>query len=268
MKKAKIILFIIIFLLCIIILSIIADQNKNIKKEFITIKEMSESTQVSDLNNQITTLNKSHDEYAKNVQNYKTKIAEAITNQGVKTSADEKAEVMAENIGKILQAKTTATATEVQIIAGQTAWVNGSKITGTMVNRGTLNWNPTTSTTYNVPEGYYSGGTLNSSGAYNTGFNNGVTAADNRANTSSINYQTGYNAGYNAGKSNLNNYHFEYEINDYNMNNWVTMETIKYDGTCLVTIKFVPKNNTNGICDYVNCRLVDSSRKFGIYYIF
>ena len=74
MKKAKIILFIIIFLLCIIILSIIADQNKNIKKEFITIKEMSESTQVSDLNNQITTLNKSHDEYAKNVQNYKTKI--------------------------------------------------------------------------------------------------------------------------------------------------------------------------------------------------
>ena len=69
-----------------------------------------------------------------------------------------------------------------------------------MSNRGNLNWKPSTSTSYTVPAGYYSGGTLNSAGAYNTGYSAGVTATDNRANANSINYKTGYNNGYNAGK--------------------------------------------------------------------
>ena len=132
MKKQKIFLFIIILLLCLIVLSIIVNQNKNIKRDTAIIKEMSESTQVTDLNNQINALNVSHEQYAKNVQAYKEKIAEAITSQGVSTSAEAKAEVMAENIGKILQAKTTGTATAEDILSGKTAWVNGSKITGTM----------------------------------------------------------------------------------------------------------------------------------------
>ncbi len=96
-----------------------------------------------------------------------------------------------------LSSQTSATAAAGQILSGYTAWVNGNKITGTMANRGALNWSPTTSTTYTVPAGYYSGGTLNSSGAYNAG----VTAADNRANANSTNYKTGYNNGYNAGVS-------------------------------------------------------------------
>ena len=95
--------------------------------------------------------------------------------------------------------KTKGDAETTQILIGKKAIVKGQEITGTMANRGTLNWNPSSSTTYTVPAGYYSGGTLNSSGSYNAGYSAGVTAADNRANPSSTNYQTGYNNGYSAG---------------------------------------------------------------------
>ena len=44
-----------------------------------------------------------------------------------------------------------------------------------MINKGSLNWKPTTSTTYTVPAGYYSGGTLDSSDAYNAGYNEGLS---------------------------------------------------------------------------------------------
>lgn len=66
---------------------------------------------------------------------------------------------------------TTATATEGDILETKTAWVNGSKITGTMKNDGELNWKPTTATTQEVEAGYYSGGTLYASEAYNAGYN-------------------------------------------------------------------------------------------------
>lgn len=44
-----------------------------------------------------------------------------------------------------------------------------------MVNRGTLNWS-SNNTTYSVPSGYYSGGTLDSRPSYNNGYNAGVAA--------------------------------------------------------------------------------------------
>ena len=88
------------------------------------------------------------------------------------------------------------------VLTGKTfTSTNGVKITGTMPNRGALNWTPSNGTTYTVPAGYYSGGTLNSTTAYNNGYNSGVSAADNRANPSSTNYKTGYNAGVSAGNS-------------------------------------------------------------------
>ncbi len=97
-----------------------------------------------------------------------------------------------------LASQTSATAGAGQILNGYTAWVNGSKVTGTMPNRGNLNWSGS-NTTYTVPAGYYSGGTLDSRPSYTNGYNAGVTAADNRANANSTNYKTGYNNGYNAG---------------------------------------------------------------------
>jgi hypothetical protein len=54
----------------------------------------------------------------------------------------------------------------------------GTNVSGTMVNRGTLNWNPSSKTTYTVPAGYYSGGTLNSTNAYNAGYTAGQTSTN------------------------------------------------------------------------------------------
>ena len=73
------------------------------------------------------------------------------------------------------------------------------KITG-VVNRGTLNWSGS-NTTYVLSSGYYSGGTLDSRPSYNNGYSTGVSAADNRVNTSSASYSSGYNNGYSAGNS-------------------------------------------------------------------
>ena len=72
--------------------------------------------------------------------------------------------------------KTKGDAETTQILTGKKAIVKGQEITGTMANRGTLNWNPSSSTTYIVPAGYYSGGTLNSSGSYNAGYSAGKSA--------------------------------------------------------------------------------------------
>ena len=147
--------------------------NESIIKEKKRIKEMTQSENEANLQTQINTLNATQEEYANNVQAYKKQIAEAITSQGVTTSENDTGAVIAENIGKILTSKTTATATAVQILRGQTAWVNGNEVVGTMANNGELNWSPSDVSTYIVPEGYYSGGTLDSSAVYNAGYTAG-----------------------------------------------------------------------------------------------
>ena len=58
-------------------------------------------------------------------------------------------------------------ATASQILSGQIAVVKGNTVTGTMENRGTLDWSPSTSTSYTIPPGYYSGGTISTENAYN-----------------------------------------------------------------------------------------------------
>ena len=71
------------------------------------------------------------------------------------------------------------TATAAQVLSGYTFTnANSVGLTGSMVNRGTLNWNPTSSTMYTLQPGYYSGGTLSSLNAYNSGYNAGKNAVN------------------------------------------------------------------------------------------
>ena len=73
------------------------------------------------------------------------------------------------------------TANTAQVLTGYTfSSANGVNLSGTMVNRGKLNWSGS-NTTYSVPAGYYSGGTLDSRTSYNNGYNAGVTAGKNTA---------------------------------------------------------------------------------------
>ena len=92
-------------------------------------------------------------------------------------------------------------------------------VSNNVINRGTVSFSPSGKQSITLQAGYYTGGTLDSTSAYNQGYNQGVTDADARANPSSTNYQTGYNqgvanadarsnpssanyqAGYNAGKN-------------------------------------------------------------------
>ena len=68
------------------------------------------------------------------------------------------------------------TANTAQVLTGYTfSSANGVNLSGAMPNRGNLNWSGI-NTTYGVPAGYYSGGTLDSRGSYNSGYNNGVNA--------------------------------------------------------------------------------------------
>ena len=165
MRDKKIInsINIIIYILLIgIIINLLVDKNLMIGKEKQVIKEMVEGEYESKL----TELNTSHSNYALQVQENKKKLATAISNQKVETSENATIDEMVNNIGKILKNSTSdANATAEDIVEGKTAYVNGTKIIGTMENKGELNWNPTESTTYTVEPGYYSGGILDSSNA-------------------------------------------------------------------------------------------------------
>ena len=126
-----------------------------------------------------------------------------------------------------LSSQTSGTATAAQILSGKTAWVNGKKITGTMANRGNLNWKPSNGTTYTVPAGYYSGGTLDSRDAYNNGYNAGYT--EGKKNVQIIDLGTGTSIS-------VANYYSDYK--NLNANNFYVMVT---------SYSYDYKNNSN--CD-------------------
>ena len=99
-KRITILLIITNIILVGIICSLIS-KNGNIIKEKQIIKEMNESTQVTELNNQINALNTEHTDYSNYIQTCKTKIASAITDMGVETSSDVTLETMTNNIRNI-----------------------------------------------------------------------------------------------------------------------------------------------------------------------
>ena len=136
-KERKILLVVIIIILITLIgtnISLILEKNIIVKSDKHIIKEMSESTQVTDLNNQINSLNATHTEYMKYIQTCKTQIASALTNEGVTTSNEATLETMAENISRIFIERTkldsAVAATADNITKGKKAYVNGQLITG------------------------------------------------------------------------------------------------------------------------------------------
>ena len=56
-----------------------------------------------------------------------------------------------------LASQTSANATAAQILFGYTAWVNGSKITGTMANRGAVSYKLPANGSYTIASGYHNG---------------------------------------------------------------------------------------------------------------
>lgn len=166
------------------------------------------------------------DALKKSVSEGKKKLASTFTAKGVPMAGDAAFDTMNTGLGTLetvaynkgISATKKGTATAGQVLTGY-SFTNSSGVglSGSMPNRGALDWNPGSSTSYVVPAGYYSGGTISSSAAYSqgvtdadnrpngnsvnyvSGYNAGVAAADNRANPGSVNYQTGYNNGYGAG---------------------------------------------------------------------
>ena len=132
MKKINyLIIFEILIVIVVLCTNFIFNRIGFIKKEKQIQKEMSLTSKEVELNNQLTEANTSTN-YANYVQTCKSQLATALTNERVTTSFDSTLEIIAENISKVLQARTKdATATADNITEGKTAWVNGELITGT-----------------------------------------------------------------------------------------------------------------------------------------
>ena len=142
----------------------IEDLNKQLEEEQGNNAALQE--QIENLQGQVDTLTKTKEELEKTISDLNTQIAELKAKQA------------------------TGNATVADVLEGRT-FSNSSNVglTGTMANRGTLNWAPSNSTSYNIPAGYYSGGTISTANAYNAGNTAG--------------YNNGYNAGINAAKAQI-----------------------------------------------------------------
>lgn len=147
-------------------------------------------------------------------------------------------------------AKSRIISSALGIVLGMTANTSLADIAtkiASIVNRGTLNWSGN-NTTFAVPAGYYPGGTLDSRPSYNSGYNAGVTAADNRANVNSANYKAGYNAGVAAGKISYSIVPYSKETSGTLVNSYsLTVPSGKTRAIVIASAHIVNHNLNNGI---------------------
>ena len=137
-------------------------------KENIELATIEEEIKLNELYTQIdieegtSSGNISSDEASEKLASFKAAIANYIEEAGgVKPDSTADEETFGESIKGILKEVTKdATATAAQILDGRTAWVNGTKITGTMIHRGELGGTLNAGESFSVPPGYTTGGTI------------------------------------------------------------------------------------------------------------
>ncbi len=132
----------------------IEDLNKQLEQEQENNAALQE--QIENLTSQVNSLNKAKEELEATISDLNTQIA----------SLKEKQATGNATVADVLEGKTFSNSTQ-------------TGLTGTIKNRGTLNWSGH-NITYNIPAGYYSGGTLDSRPSYNDGYNAGVNAAKSK----------------------------------------------------------------------------------------
>ena len=147
----------------------LSNQIKNVENNQKTYTDKQIAQVVSDANENfndietaIQTLNQGQNNLFQSVSNGKSKIAGAITDKGVTTSASDTFETMATNIKNITTSTETdpsyvntsdATATASDILSGKTAYANGTKIYGSLIYPEVENTDDATATPYDILTG-------------------------------------------------------------------------------------------------------------------